>query len=1162
MQAESVTRPDLVIYLLGRPEIYQGNQLLPPLATQKTLSLLAYLILHRDRSYLRDDLATLFWGDRDDLHARHSLTTALWRIRRSLGKEYLITDSTAVRFDPNTSFWLDVTEFENRVKGNPCEPEDLAIAVNLYRGDLLEGFYDDWCIEERYYLEALYLDALKRLVDWHEVHGNVREVLIYAQKYLMHDPLMQDMHLATIRSLVALGDLAGARRQWRLCCEISQQEFHAPPSSEILEQVEGLLGAYFTVPIALEPISLKAPPPWDTFKQPPFIGRGREMNALRACWEQATQGQGHVVFISGEAGVGKTRLTEEFAATVRWHGGMVVQGRCFESEQLLPHQLLTEILRDLIHQGEEIWLDLPAWARNELARLVPEISSTRSVPLTGSLLPDQQAILFHAIATLIRHFASRAPLLVLLEDLHWATDTTLAAIHYLVRQTFDVRVLYLAAFRPENVIPSRTFAEVTAQLARDGLAKHLVLERLPLEAVAELVRRTTKGEYVDRLYEHTQGNAFFTVETLRALAAIPLPEGSLPIPNTVRDLIQSRLDQLTPSAREWITYAAVAGRAFDFDLICQASRMDEDTALEAIDELLRQGFLCEGSGATSHDYEFVHHLVHEAIYMGLHHRRRQRLHRLIAEALEGLYGDRSLVSSALAHHFDASGELDKALHYHGLAAQRTTSVFAWQEAEEHLGQMLGLLEQLDPECTQPENLHRRGQILISRAELRSLQARLTERDADLEALGKLAQSSSDAYLRLQFKVQHARYLNLDAQYERAIEVAEEGLILADCLPDRSAYCYLLTQIGFAYYFLGKPKLALKALDSALRMTPGMDDETRRHIIHILGYVHFHLGNYACALAYQQQSYAAHQAIGDYNGMVWAGLDMAATLQKMGRFAEAEQYITYNLGLAQRIGAHSAEGYGLIQSGSWELCRGNYVVAEETFHQAMTIQKGLRTEHLLVAAEVGIGFALHHLGDSVEARCWLEKAIERACPIQHRRRIVEALIGLGLVACSTHQYHTAQRFLTEAVALARESECRGNLAVGLAALARAERNLGNLSLALVDALEAIEISNNIAVPTYLMWGELERGLVRLAQGDLETALAHTQRAIDLMPQSDEAWIGTEQVYRAQSYVLRALCRVEAADKVNRLSDGIIEAKAARIPDLRRRQHYLEFARHDL
>jgi tetratricopeptide (TPR) repeat protein len=1082
-----------------------------------------------------------------------------------VGKDYLITDSNSVQFDPASPFWLDVIEFEKRVNNDAAKPADLAAAVELYRGDLLEGFYDDWCIEERYRLESLYLKALRRLMDWHEAHGDAREVLAYAQKYLARDPLMEDVHIAAMRSFVTLGDLAGARRQWQICCETRQHELHAPPSSEMLQQAENLLGAYFTIPLSIEPRPVKTSPQWEVIERLPFVGREREMEALQARWEQGVQGRGGMIIISGEAGVGKTRLAEEFTAVVRRRGGMVARGRCFEPERVLPHQLLTEMLQDLTRQVRHASLDLPAWARVELVRLVPEMvaSSDGPVPPSVSQEQEQQAILYHAIATLIRKFSTHAPLLIVLEDLHWAAESTLAAIYYLLRQTVDVRVLYLITLRPEDVSQPHALSRIMAQLAHEGLAQHIALERLSMEAIAELVRCTIKTEadteFVKHLYAHTEGNAFFVIETLRALAEAPLPEGALPLPGNVRSLIASRLGVLSAAAHEWITCAAVAGRAFDFDLVCHAEGMDEETALQAVDELLQRGFLREGSRGIEHDYEFVHYLVQSVTYAAIHRRRRQRLHRLIGETMERLYADPGKNAGVLAHHFDIGGVAEKAIHYYAVAAQQAAAVFAWQEAERHQGRMLHLLEQLDPDCTRADCLQRRQQVLADRALARFLQARLAERDADLAALDALAEASGDARVRLQALSQRARYLNLDAQYEKAIAVAEEGLPLADHLHDMAARCYLLTQIGFAHYFLGQPQPALIALESALEMTPETDLETQRHITHILSYVHFHLGNYARSVAYLQASYTDHHASGDCNGMVWAGLDIGAAYREMGRLTEAEQYLTEHLHLAQRIGARSAEAYGLIQLGSWELCRGNYATALDLFQQAISTQQGLRTEHGQVAAELGLGFAFYHLGDTMEARRRLEQAVQRARLIRHRRRLAEALIGLGLVALAAGQSQSAYGYLTEAVAVARESESRRNLAVGLAALARAERCLGDLMMALGHASEAVQISSEITAVGCEMWGELERGLVRLAQGDPESALEHTRHALELLSQSNESWIGSEQVHRVHARVLRALACVDAADEQERQADAIIAAKAGRIPDAQQRQRYLEYTR---
>ena len=1165
-------RTGLGIYLLGCPEYRRGHRALPPLATRKAQSLLAYLILYRHKSHSRDRLAALFWGDRDDAHARRSLATALWHIRRLLGEDYLLVDADAVQFNPASSFWLDVAEFEAHITQHAQEqsasaaapPAHLAAAIALYRGDLLEGLYDDWCIEERYRLEGLYINALSRLIAWHEARGDAEAVLAHAQKYLARDPLAEHVHLAAMGALVALGDLTGARRQWQLCCETRQQELHLPPSWEMIRQAERILGAAFTVPLPLEPPAQRAVPPWDDSQRLPFVGRVRELDALKARWEQAARARGGMVLVGGEAGIGKTRLAEEFAAVVRGRGGVVACGRCYEPERILPYQPLADVLRELMAQESGAALAMPPWVRAELARLVPErvgFPTPHESPL-GPQQAERQAVLFHAVAAFIRHFASRAPLLIVLDDLHWATEATLAAVHYLVRQIASVPVLILGMFRPEEITENASLATMSVQLARDGLATHLILEPLSADAIAELVRRThsaaSAAEFAHRLHAHTEGNAFFLVETLRALGPMPLSTGPLPVPGNVRALIQARLGQIPAPAREWIACAAVVGRAFDMDPVCRVMGVGEDAALEILEELVQQGFLREGSGITGCDYEFTHHLVHEVAYSGIHHRRRQRLHRLVGAAIESLSANHAAVAGTLAHHFDLGGEAEKALHYHDLAARGAAAAFAWHEAEVHYTRMLALLEQLDPQCTQADCVRRRGRVLTDRAELRFLQGRLAERDADLEALGALAEGSNRDDLRLQMWTHRARYLNLDARYAEAIASAEKGQALANRLQDTPAKCHLLTQIGFAHYFLGQPALALAALEAALILAPEADRETRRHITHILGYVHFHLGDYARSLACQQEAYASHRAFGDYNGMAWAGLDIGAVYQEMGQLDEAGRYLTENLDLARRIGARSAEAYGLIQLGAWQLSRGNYIEGADLFQQALAAQQELRTEHGRVAAELGTGFAFHHLGDADEARRWLEQAAERARAIGHRRRLAEALIGLGLAEIAADRPRVARDRLDEAVAMARHSESRANLAAALAALARAERHLGNPEAALARASEALDIARQIPAPAYEMWGEMEMGLALLACGAPEAALEHTERAVALAPRGDESWVGTDQPHCAHARVLRSLGRDQEAAEQERQAAAIVAAKAARIPDPQQRRRFLQSA----
>ncbi|MCK4448979.1 MAG: AAA family ATPase, partial [Anaerolineae bacterium] len=548
-------------------------------------------------------------------------------------------------------------------------------AVVLYKGDFLEGFYDDWCLEERYRLEGLYLEALERLVAAHETLAQPEDALRYAGLLLARDPLREDVHRTVIRLHVRLGNRAEAVRQARWCRAVLRTELGIEPQSETVALCDELLGpAWRREPGEKAPVQRGPPPrslPSFVLESPPFVGRKTEWESLLAHWERAKPGQGHLVLVSGEAGIGKSRLVEELSQYVRQRGGWTACGRCYEYEHALPHGPLADLLRAVLAAMGVCVLDrLPPWQAAELARLAPEVGERSPSP---PFIPpqvgggeeggadQQQARLFDALTLLLLDLTQRNPLLLMLEDLHWAQDSTLAWLHYLARHLPQAHILLVATYRREEVGPAHTLHGLALQLERSGLAARLELTCLPQEALGHWIAGASDA-LVARVYRQTEGNPFFTLETLRALleeGQVQFVEGrwvektalsSLPIPTSVRQVIQARLERLSPSVREAVATAAVIGRAFDFDVLEQAWGQGEEATLEALDELLRRRLVRESSGPSSRDYEFDHHLVQEVIYRGLHYRRRRRLHRLAGEAMERLYAGQPGMAGELAHH--------------------------------------------------------------------------------------------------------------------------------------------------------------------------------------------------------------------------------------------------------------------------------------------------------------------------------------------------------------------------------------------------------------------------------------------------------------------------------------------------------------------------------
>jgi ABC-type oligopeptide transport system substrate-binding subunit/DNA-binding SARP family transcriptional activator len=718
----------LRLCFLGTLDIrYDDQPLLKP-PTLKSQSLLAYLILHRHRPQPRDRLVGLFWGDRPERKARRSLSTALWHIRRCLPQEGLIlNDPHTVQFDPQSDLWLDVDEFEAQVSRDDIA--SLQSAVALYRGDFLDGFYDDWIINERYRLEALFLEDLARLMVSCEERGEHDAALVTALRLLGHDPLREDARRLAMRAYCRLGQRNVALEQYHRCREIVVEELSTEPMVETTELYQAILEGRFEVrrvppaPIpVVEPSAPSGRSPLDVIIPVKLVGREQELAFLHDCWERAGAGQGNLALISGEAGVGKTRLVEEFANRLRWQGVRVLWGRCYEFERTLPYQPVAEALRTILPTLAPPELaDLPAWTVAQVAHLVPEILEQRpglESPAAPSM-GEERARLFEGLARFVAELSAHRALLIVLEDLHWASESTLQLLHYLAHHLTDHLILTIGTFRPEAMGLQHSLLTLRRRLTREGLAKPLRLSRLSPEAVEVMVREMSgAGEAVlplaQRLYQETEGNPFFLIQIAKALFETgivhleggiwrgdfaQISKGKLPLPISVSEAIQARANRLDENTQEALRLAAVLGREFDFELLNKVWGRGKEATLEALDDLLRHRLIDEGTGVTGRDYAFTHHKIQEVVYAGMLRRRQQHAHAQVGAAMETVYGPQAEeLAGELAFHFEQGRQLDKRLtdkviHYSLLAGDQARTLYAHQEAIDHYQQALALLKE-------------------------------------------------------------------------------------------------------------------------------------------------------------------------------------------------------------------------------------------------------------------------------------------------------------------------------------------------------------------------------------------------------------------------------------------------------------------------------------
>jgi ABC-type oligopeptide transport system substrate-binding subunit len=424
-----------------------------------------------------------------------------------------------------------------------------------------------------------------------------------------------------------------------------------------------------------------------------MVGRRRELQEARALWNRAISGQGQMLLISGEPGIGKTRLVRELVTQAEISGGWALEGASY-AEGGTPYAPFRHIICEVLRRDSENGLELPEFVLADLVTLAPELRPRYpDVPANPPLDPqDEQHRLFEDLIIFFTVLSDRAPVLLVMEDAHWADSGTLFLLRHLARRTRRQRLMIVATYREVELDETRPLHEVLLDLNRERLATRLRLPRLDRgqtrELLAVLFDEEITPEFLDGIYRETEGNPFFIEEVCKALVEsgkLYFQDGrwhrpsmdELGIPQSVRVAIQSRLRVLPADSRETLCLAAVLGREFDFDTLAEASDRDEDTLIDALESAERAQLIEEVSGEREGPYAFVHGLIPSTLVAGLRTLQRRRLHRRAAIAIETLHPDDF---EALAYHYNQAGDAEKGVNYLLQTGDRARALYAHQEA--------------------------------------------------------------------------------------------------------------------------------------------------------------------------------------------------------------------------------------------------------------------------------------------------------------------------------------------------------------------------------------------------------------------------------------------------------------------------------------------------
>jgi predicted ATPase/DNA-binding SARP family transcriptional activator len=684
------------IRLLGGLRLNYRDRVITAVNTNRMQALLAYLALHTGVLQSREHLAFLFWPDSTEAQARTNLRQLLHHLRSALpdGGQFITADSQNILWHSTGEFAIDVADFEGavaragqaaKVGDSVTSRKELEKAAGLYGGDFMPGLYDEWVEAERKRLRQKYSDVLGNLVSLLEQMGEFPSAVQYAERLVELDPLCETSYQTLMHLYGRKGDRAAALLVYHQCVTALRRELDTEPGPAT-RKLRDELTKQDVVPPGQPNLSAKS-----GATHLALTGRQREFEQLLEIWKTAEQGRASFALVTGESGIGKTRLLEELLMWASRRGVAAAHARCYAAEGRLAYAPVADWMRGPVLRS--VLSRLPASQLSELVRVLPELLVERPELGVPPPLSEgwQRHHFFEALARAV--LSGPQPLLLLIDDLQWCDQETMEWLHYLLRLDAKARLLVAGTARIEDLHDRHALRSLIRDLNRDGHATEIQIGRLSSKDTAYLASqvsdRPLDAEFIRELYRETEGNPLFVIESVRA-GLLSANEPASQLPPKVHAVLSARLAQLSPRAQDLTSLAACIGRAFTAELLAGACHSDEDALVSLLDELWQRRIIrLEGSES----YDFSHDKLREVAYAELSPARRQLYHRRIAESIAKLSEkDADAVSGDLARHYEQAGLLAKAVPLYYQAAKVSRRRYAESEAIGYLRRAFPLLE--------------------------------------------------------------------------------------------------------------------------------------------------------------------------------------------------------------------------------------------------------------------------------------------------------------------------------------------------------------------------------------------------------------------------------------------------------------------------------------
>ena len=990
----------LALYLFGAPRLERADAPLH-MDTHKALALLVYLAT-TGRPQSRDTLAALLWPDHDQ--ARAILRRTFSPLRAALGEDWFTVGRDTISLRDPKALWTDTGAFHHALLARqehqhpPSEVCDecmplLMEAVTLYHSDFLAGFlvrdcapFDDWRAYQSEALRRELTETLERLSRGEAERRRLDVAFTLAQRWLAVDPLSEAAHRRLMLLLAWSGQRNAALQQYRMCAQALERELGVAPLEPTTRLYEAIRANRVTLPERLRtpvdapkprhaegmeertPIFAESQPtaglPTQYLTSLPFVGRTQEWARLMEVYEQSGV-DGKVALVVGEAGIGKTRLIEEFVTTITRRGATLALARCYEGESGLAYGPIIALLRSaLAHPGKVNCLKPTSLA--EVARLLPELAPTRSLPLTSLDAPGARMAFFEAVCEALLAAGASGdghplpPGILVIEDAQWADSSSVELLSFLMRRLHGQRVFLLLTWRESEALANISLQRVQAEVAKDATGATLRLARLDAFAVRTLAEQAGLVSHSDgaraqalstRLYRETEGVPFLLAEYLTALrtGVLKADNREWSLPGGARDLLRARLSLVGEMGWQLLHTIAVMGRSFDFDTAREVSGRSEDELMVALEELVARGVIVETTDASAEGsaltYTFLHEKLRTLAYEETSLVRRRLLHRRLAETLVNQARlapgvDRvAALAPLIARHFALGGRDAQAAIYSRLAGDRARALAAHAEALAHydaalaqghpaiadlheaIGDAQTMLGAYDAAL---RSYTLAGALSTSQA-LTTIERKCAEvfarrgaweaAEVHLEAAAAALGDSEAAEERARIFADWSRVASRRAQPEVALHLAGEALALARAGDDDSATAQALNMLGILATRQGNGAQAIVYLRESLTIAQNLPDRAAHAAaLNNLALAYATCDEMAQAQAFAEQALAIGETLGDRHHLAALHNNLADILYATG---ESEAVMTH---LKEAVTIYMEIGFeaGVWQPEIWKL----------------------------------------------------------------------------------------------------------------------------------------------------------------------------------------------------------------------------------------------------